>query len=194
MKHTLLSASLGILALLAGCSDVSDSLGFGRNPPDEFAVVDRPPLTIPPDFNLRPPRPGAPRPQDSSATRQASKLLFGSDARVTTTADRNAFGYGGASGDPVRSDAEKALLSSAGAEHAEQDIRQLVDREAAQKVVGSRHLVDELLWWRKTEPPAAVVDAPAEAERLKEVKESDEPVNKGATPIIERKKSGWLGL
>ncbi len=47
---------------------------------------------------------------------------------------------------------------------------------------------------RKSEASATTVDAPAEAERIQEAKEKDEPLNKGATPIIERKKSGWLGL
>jgi hypothetical protein len=50
------------------------------------------------------------------------------------------------------------------------------------------------LWWRKSETQGTTVDAPAEAERIKQAKEKDEPLNKGATPIIERKKSGWLGM
>jgi len=85
-------------------------------------------------------------------------------------------------------------MSSAGAARADPNIRELVDREASQKVVGNRHLVDELLWWRKTEVPTTTVDAQAEAERIKEAKEKNEPINQGATPIIEKKKSGWLGL
>ncbi len=38
-----------------------------RSSPDEFAVESRAPLTIPPDFALRPPQPGAPRPQEITA-------------------------------------------------------------------------------------------------------------------------------
>jgi hypothetical protein len=58
------------LASLSGCTNWKQSLGIEPTAPDEFAVESRAPLTIPPDFNLRPPAPGAPRPQEvSSATR-----------------------------------------------------------------------------------------------------------------------------
>ncbi len=170
---------LGLTALLAGCGGVADTLGFGRNPPDEFAVVDRPPLALPPDFDLRPPMPGAPRPQEVSTTRRAEATLFGG-----ATQDADA----------TRSDAEKALLESAGAAHASSDIRATVDREAAQKIVSSRRFVDDLLWWRDNRPPAATVDASAESERLKAARDKGEPLNKGPTPVIERQKTGWLGL
>ena len=46
---------LGCMAL-AACSSIREDLGLGRSPPDEFAVIDRPPLSMPPDFGLRPPR------------------------------------------------------------------------------------------------------------------------------------------
>lgn len=46
------------LALLSGCADVREMMGFSREGPDEFAVVTHQPLVIPPDFRLRPPRPG----------------------------------------------------------------------------------------------------------------------------------------
>ena len=67
-----------MLLSLAACGGVADTLGLGRNPPDEFAVVDRPPLSLPPDFELRPPRPGAPRPQEIATSRRASETLFAS--------------------------------------------------------------------------------------------------------------------
>lgn len=194
MKKYAAVAVLGLAALVAGCSDFAETLGFGRNPPDEFAVVDRPPLALPPDFDLRPPKPGAPRPQEDNPTRQASAMMFGPDAKIANTPDRNAFLSGAVPAAGDRSDAEKSLLDSAGAAQADPHIRDTVDREAAQKVVGNMHLVDELLWWKKNEPEATTVDAPAEAERVKEAKEKGEPVNQGATPVIERKKSGWLGL
>jgi Protein of unknown function (DUF3035) len=43
--------------------------------PDEFAVESRAPLTIPPEFNLRPPEPGAPRPQEESTEKQAQQII-----------------------------------------------------------------------------------------------------------------------
>ena len=43
--------------------------------PDEFAVESRAPLTIPPEFDLRPPQPGAPRPQEVTAADKARKVI-----------------------------------------------------------------------------------------------------------------------
>lgn len=183
MKRFKLIAALGLTAALAGCGGVTDSLGFGRNPPDEFAVVDRPPLALPPDFDLRPPKPGAPRPQDVNTKQRANTMLFGAKANGAETSSEN---------NETLYDSEKVLLKSAGAENASPDIRETVDREASQKVVGTRHLVNDLLWWHEPTSDAPTVDAPAEAERIKKTKEEDAPVNKGATPIIERNKSGWL--
>ena len=86
------------------------------------------------------------------------------------------------------------MLEKSGADKADPNIRQVVDREAAQKVVSSPHLVDKLLWWKKEPPPGTTVDAAAESARIREAKEKGEPLNKGATPVIERQKTGWLGL
>jgi Protein of unknown function (DUF3035) len=61
--------------LLSGCSDFKQIIGMDPTMPDEFAVESRAPLTIPPDFNLRPPEPGAPRPQEESSEKQAEQIM-----------------------------------------------------------------------------------------------------------------------
>ncbi len=66
-----LSASL----LLPGCSAIRQTIGLDRVGPDEFAVESRAPLTIPPEFDLRPPQPGAPRPQEASSADKARKVI-----------------------------------------------------------------------------------------------------------------------
>ncbi|NTU76504.1 MAG: DUF3035 domain-containing protein [Alphaproteobacteria bacterium] len=195
MKRFLPFAALGFVALLSGCGGVNEALGFGRNAPDEFAVVDRPPLALPPDFELRPPRPGAPRPQEVNMKQRASTMLFGATSKDANVVEKGDAAEGKEGTSTAKSETEKALLESAGAAKAEPEIRALIDRESAEHVVGTEHLVDELLWWKeRPQAPATTVDAPAEAERLKEAKEKGEPVNAGATPTIERRKSGWLGL
>jgi hypothetical protein len=69
------AAFIGMLAL-AGCTTgFKQALGLEPTMPDEFAVQANPPLTIPPDFNLRPPEPGAPRPQDQSMSKQAQQVI-----------------------------------------------------------------------------------------------------------------------
>jgi len=67
--------SLAGVLLLAGCSDFKKSIGLEPGMPDEFAVESRAPLTIPPEFDLRPPTPGAPRPQEKSADQQAKDVM-----------------------------------------------------------------------------------------------------------------------
>lgn len=174
--------SLGFMAFafltLTACGEMRESLGLGRNQPDEFAVVDRPPLSMPPEFGLRPPVPGTPRPQDVNMSQRANDVLFPGNGSTGNDA----------------SESEKALLAVTGAAKADPNIREVVDREAAQKAVASKHLVEELLWWKPKEKPATTVDAPAEAARIKEAKDKGEPLNQGSTPVIEREKGGFLGL
>src|SRR5215469_13907195 len=60
---------------IAGCTDLKKSIGLEPTLPDEFAVESRAPLTIPPDFDLRPPQPGASRPQEKSSDQQAKQTI-----------------------------------------------------------------------------------------------------------------------
>ncbi len=80
MRKSLAVAALGGSAmLLASCG--SGGM-LNRSRPDEFAVARQAPLVIPPDFALRPPQPGAPRPQDSGGpSQQALEALFGGSAQ-----------------------------------------------------------------------------------------------------------------
>jgi hypothetical protein len=62
-------ATLSVLAAvaattLAGCQSASKALGMSKVVPDEFRVVTKAPLVVPPDYALRPPAPGEPRPQE----------------------------------------------------------------------------------------------------------------------------------
>jgi hypothetical protein len=69
-----LLCSAGVL-LLPGCTDMRRAIGLEKTSPDEFAVESRAPLTMPPDFELRPPQPGAPRPQEKSSGQQARQVM-----------------------------------------------------------------------------------------------------------------------
>ena len=187
LRFTLLSAIAAVI--LSGCSDARESLGLGRSSPDEFVVVDRPPLSIPPDFGLRPPRPGAPRPQEVDPSTKASDALFGAaKSDSTAAADISA-----ATGASDTSGAEQALLARTGATNANPNIRNTISAEASQKTDVSDHLVHDLLYG-KTKDTGAVVDPAAEAARIKAAQAADKPLNQGATPIIERQQSSFLGL
>lgn len=70
-----IAACCAAAVLLCGCSNWKQELGIEPTSPDEFAVESRAPLTIPPDFNLRPPAPGAARPQETSVTNKAQGVV-----------------------------------------------------------------------------------------------------------------------
>lgn len=61
--------------VLSACTNFKQVVGLEPTSPDEFAVESRAPLTIPPEFNLRPPAPGAPRPQETSMADKARGVV-----------------------------------------------------------------------------------------------------------------------
>jgi len=96
---TRLALFAGSAALLAGCG----SGGFlTRDRPDEFAVQRQAPLVVPPDFNLVPPAPGAPRPAEGSASEQALDVLFGGPAQRSGV-ESGVIGRAGAADPGIRS-------------------------------------------------------------------------------------------
>lgn len=74
-------AALGAVALaVAGCdTTVQETLGLGRRAPDEFQVVRRAPLVVPPDATLRPPGVGAPAAPRRDPALQARGILTGEE-------------------------------------------------------------------------------------------------------------------
>jgi Protein of unknown function (DUF3035) len=61
--------------LISGCTDLKKAIGLEKTSPDEFAVESRAPLEMPPDFDLRPPQPGASRPQEKSSDKLAKQVI-----------------------------------------------------------------------------------------------------------------------
>jgi len=171
--------SLGLGLALSGCTDVRRSLGYEKAPPDEFQVVDRPPLTLPPDFSLRPPQPGTARPQETSTRDQARRVLAGRTlATPVTTAGRT-------QGDIV-------LVKRFGAEAIQPDIRVLIDKESLALAEVEKSFTDRLVFWRKPEPPGVAVDPVKETQRLRENQALGKSVSEGETPQIERRKKAIL--
>jgi hypothetical protein len=70
-------ACLATVFLLTACGggNWKQAIGIEPTSPDEFAVESRAPLTIPPDFDLRPPAPGTVRPQEVSAASKAQGVV-----------------------------------------------------------------------------------------------------------------------
>jgi len=178
-----------ILAVgLGGCGQLRDALGQTKDPPDEFQVVARAPLALPPNYDLRPPRPGAPRPQERSSTDAAAERILGRSARASTAST----GAVPAAPVVVGSVGEARFRQQLGLDQAQEDIRSVVDQETADFVYETRYPIDRLLFWRDDPEPGVLLDANAERQRLQENAALGRQPNEGANPKIERKRGGLL--
>jgi hypothetical protein len=178
------AAAFLLAAGLAGCSDTRKALGIDKSLPNEYTVMSRAPLTMPPDFRLRPPQPGAERPQETRAEEVAKQTVFRAvepKPSMASLADTNG-----------RSAGEMALLEQAGAIGADPKIRETVAREATQLVEADRSFIDRLVFWQKPEEPGVVIDATKEAQRLRENAALGKQPTVGDTPTIQRRKKGIL--
>ncbi len=179
----------GAVLALSGCgSQVRQALGMTKHSPDEFLTVAHAPLTLPPDYNLRPPEPGAPRPQEGTASEQAQTALY---ANSGGTALSTGASFGG-SNEAAQSAGEVALLQNAGAAGIDPGIRAQIDTETAAQIERDQTLISRLVFWRTPEPYGTVVDPVAESKRLQENQALGKPVTEGETPIITRRKKGVL--
>jgi hypothetical protein len=158
---------------LSACSgdDLSRSFGITRDTPDEFTVTTRAPLSMPPDFDLRPPRPGAPRPQEETAPDAAQAALVPQSALVDPQAGGSSPG-------------QQALLAASGP-RAPADIKQKIEHDAALDQPGES-LTNRLEFWKKPPLPGVVVDPAKEAQRLRQNAALGQSEQTGDTPIIQR--------
>lgn len=174
----------GLALGLSACGGFNEQLGLGKQSPDEFRVVSRAPLTVPPDYQLRPPQPGAPRPQVGTPTQQAERAVFRNSQSATLSQQ--------AASAANRTPGEKALLRAAGAEQADPNIRQVVNRETRQINEEADYFVDRLVFWNNVSPAGTVVDPVAERRRLQENAALGRPATVGPTPQIERRRKAPL--
>ncbi len=188
-RYVLPVLALGALAAsLGGCTDIKRALGMEKVIPDEFAVVSRAPLAIPPDYSLRPPQPGAAPSQEVPTQERAKEAIF----RV----GNQQAGLPPAAAE--RSPGEDDLLRQAGVANADPKIRAVVTEEQSVSPEGEKTFVDKLLFWRNNSP-SEVIDPSKEADRIKQAQTAGQPVAPDApnaaaqaetpAPTIERKKS-----
>ena len=170
---------------LTACEGIKKQLGGTKQSPDEFKVVSRAPLTLPPEFTLRPPEPGIPRPQEGTTSQQARNALFRLQQPKAGSLEPKV-------GRDDRSPGELSLLRAAGADNTDPNIRRIVDSETQQINAGSDDFLEALVFWRDPDTPGEVVDAAEETKRLRENAALGKPVTAGETPTIERKKKALL--
>ena len=172
MKATILT--LCTLLLLTACdtgSNIRETLGLNRNAPDEFKVVSRPPLAVPPDYALRPPRAGAPVYNSAPAHQQARAAATGMGgalpAGVSATAVKPVSSHS------LGSTAEASLMEKLGPASASPTSRETLHQDH-QTVKDERD--SSLLGPPQPDEDKVLVDAPAEAERIKEKQQAGETV------------------
>ncbi len=163
--------SIAALSLIA-CEKTREQFDFSKKAPDEFAVVKRAPLEMPPDYTLPAPRPGAKRPQEPSATDLARGAILG----VEQTTQQ-------ATSSSTTSEGEAALLERTGASNVPANIRTTVDKETAEIAEKESPGIDKLkkMIGQDVEAPAKVVDPVAETNRIKANKAAGKPVTTGKT-------------
>jgi hypothetical protein len=145
-------------------STLKQELGLEKTPPDEFSIITRAPLSLPAEYDLPAPRPGAARPQEASTSDVARTALLGQPVhtmKATSAASEGA--------------AANALLVRVGAGAQNEDIRQMLDQEqqeedalAKKKGIGGLILRRE----QETKGEKSLIDATAEAKRVQETKKA----------------------
>jgi hypothetical protein len=170
---SLLILSASLISLTA-CAGAKEKLGLVRSAPDEFTVVKRAPLEMPLEMASLPvPRPGVARPQELSPSQMAQQALFGTSTQAMSE----------------QSSGEAAFLSDIGANEADPQIRAIVTQEFKEEPNQETPVVKRLLRIgskKKEEPVARVVDAEAEAQRIRQNMESGYAVNEGETPTLKK--------
>ncbi|MBL6622700.1 MAG: DUF3035 domain-containing protein [Alphaproteobacteria bacterium] len=162
MQHKQVAILIGLAAaLLSGCSDFRQAIGSEKSAPDEFQVVVRPPLSLPPDFKLRP---NAENLQTAASTAPEARNLARSLLEQRNT---SLTGY-----------ADLFQLSAI-----EPDIRRKVDEETA-GIRFERRLPLQIIFGGLPDV-GPVLDQMAEDRRLRTNRLQKRALNEGATPAID---------
>ena len=158
-RTAVLTLAVSTLAL-AGCGSMRESIGLTKVTPDEFLTVSTAPLTVPPEYGLRPPAPGQPRPQELAPESAARQILLGQRQAVT------------------RSPGEQVLVAQAGGDRADPLARYVVDDEFGDLAHKEEGWANRILFWRRddaasqaptttqTASGAVTIDAASEYARL----------------------------
>jgi hypothetical protein len=174
-------ASLISVTALSGCANVKQTMGLEVPPPDEFTVITRPPLEIPPNFELRPPQPGAHNPKTKTASEKAKQAII-RDLQIQDNM-------------PIyRSPGENAFAKIAKLDEAEPNIRKTVENETTSLIKNQESFADKLIFWKDmdNDPTKVLVDAKKENARINENSALGKPVNEGDVPTIKKSREGFL--
>ncbi len=124
---------------LISCNTVRDSAGVNRKVIDEYAVVENPPLVIPPNFNLLPPDQMESKNIDDTDSELAKEILFGLEEETNNTNSENSL--------------ISEIIKETEADKVEENIRSTIDQDFA----GEKSSIDdETIFGNQEEFDAAV--------------------------------------
>ncbi|MEM7072187.1 MAG: DUF3035 domain-containing protein [Pseudomonadota bacterium] len=170
-----------MLALVLTACDsrrTAEFLGVKKQSPDEFTVISGTPLTIPPSFDLQPPKPGEKRVETLKPRQDARRAVFTLDGDTDNIRQQDI------ARDEGLSDGEMAFLKKVSALDEHRGIRELIDRESLSIAREDIKLIEKIIFWKDPPSPGTIVDAPAETSRIKENASLGKPITEGETSII----------
>ena len=185
-RYATIVLTLFVVTVLTGCEETKRALGQAKEAPDEFAVYRRPPLSLPPDYSLRPPTPGDAGPllEDPRDTaREALGVLVKTSNRPSLVRSQVLGNL---------SQGERAVLSLTGANKANPQIRQLVKKESLKLFENEKSLTDKLVFWQTRQKFGTALDPEKEQKRIREAQALGKPINSKDIPTITRKKRAIL--
>lgn len=183
---------------LAACSggEVRNTLGLNAKAPDEFVVYSRPPLSVPPEFDLKPPRPGEESPFVATSEDEARQTLLGTKRAPSSLEELEESSVSTAVPAVLSADAptqaQSSFLKKLGTDEADSSIREKLSQdlqEKPKKEKKARTLYDKIVGSETAEP---VVDAKAEANRIRTNKDEGKPLTEGDTPTVDQKKKSVI--
>jgi len=154
--------------LLSGCSNLREWAGLQKKSPDEFAVTTKAPLVIPPDFNLRPPLPGAPPTNQLDPSANAEQALFNTaDPQTVANGMRGNYSMG-----------EKMLMANAGVQNADPGVRSKIAADSRTLQNANRSFTDRILGANATPETGTPVNADAEVNKKSRAGKDAAPAKK----------------
>lgn len=180
-KLKLITAIFAITTFLSGCEKAKQALGQTKEGPDEFSVFQRAPLSLPPDYGLKPPKPGAERPQAVKPRNRASEALGleGDISGKDKLANEDTSNL---------SPGELSMLRLTGATDADPGIRMKIEKETSFMATNSKSFTDKIAFWQNPSKFGLTVDPAKESKRIRKNQALGLPLNKGDIPVIKRKK------
>ena len=165
---------MSIVFLLYGCGEVKEKIGLIKKAPDEYQVYESKPLSVPPNFELRPPSEGAIGSEDDN-----KDILF-SDKDET---------------DENLTLSDEILLIEVGEKETKANIRKIINDENSIEEV-DKSLIDKILDFEsvfevKSNDQLEEIDPAKEKERIEKL-EKEGKIIKGANDAVIIEKEGSL--